>query len=90
MKQGDAMWRSGHLINVGVISVASTTCTIEALCLQTSHPAEKPHTITIKTAEYFGNWTFVCSCKAGLGSRCKHICCLDAHSHVSELPSDQY
>lgn len=73
MKQGDAVWKAGHVLSVGVISVASSTSTIEGICLQTSHPNEKPHTVTIKTAESFEDWTFFCSCKAGLGSRCKHI-----------------
>lgn len=52
-------------LNVGIISVASTTCPIEGICLK--------HIITIQTAKDFCYWTFVYSYKSGLGSRCKHM-----------------
>lgn len=71
MKNGDAVWKADHVLMCGVSSVGTTTCTIEAMCLQSSHPNDTPHTITLKTAIEFKDWKFNCSCKAG--GRCKHI-----------------
>lgn len=82
MRSGDAVLKAGHIIAVGVTSVGLTTSTIEGICLQTSHPNNTPHTITITTAADFANWTFFCSCKAGLGSKCKHIYAVLLHIHL--------
>lgn len=38
MKQGDEVYKAGHLIHVGVTSVATASCKIEGICLQTSDP----------------------------------------------------
>lgn len=73
MRNGDQVYKASHLLELGVVSYGEQSCKIEGVCMQSSHPAEAPHTITINTAQDFMNWKFNCTCKAGNGGRCKHI-----------------
>lgn len=82
MRNGDDVYKSSHLIELGVVSYGGKSCKIEGHCLQSSHPDEMPHTITINTAETFDKWIFNCSCKAGNGQRCKHIYAALLHIHL--------
>ncbi|XP_066601766.1 uncharacterized protein [Prorops nasuta] len=45
---------------------------ITAFCMQTSHLKEKPHEIKAKISKSGKIITVSCTCKAGLGERCKH------------------
>ncbi len=68
-EQGLQILESGHIIQVGVVSKN----VIEGVCIQSSHPSDTPHKITINTSALWADWKFCCSCKAGLSQRCKHI-----------------
>lgn len=74
IEKGQKVFDGGGLLEVGVRSQHSLGYMIEAHCLQSSHPKEAPHEIKIKTeSKPISEWKCVCSCKAGLGGKCKHI-----------------
>lgn len=75
MRNGDQVYKSSHLLHLGVVSYNKTgkICEIEGLCVQSSHPDQNPYTLKITTAENFNQWKFYCSCKAGNGGKCKHV-----------------
>lgn len=50
MKSGDEVWKAGHIINIGLTSIGTEVCVIEALCIQSSNPNQAAHSITITTA----------------------------------------
>lgn len=82
MRNGEEVYKASHLLDLGVVSYGEKTCKIEGVCLQSSHPAESPHTLSIDTAEDFKHWKFYCSCKAGNSGRCKHVYAALLHIHV--------
>lgn len=73
---GEQLLNSNYLLLCGRINTHLTDTTnydILAYCKQYSYPDGKPHKICGKI---FGNGSiqsFQCSCKAGLGEKCKHI-----------------
>ena len=73
MKQRKDVFECGHLLQVGVSSFGPNTVVIDAICVQSSHPDEKPHHIHVRKHLIDDTWKFDCSCKAGLGHSCKHI-----------------
>lgn len=81
MRNGDQVYKSSHLLDLGVVSYGTQTCKIEGVCMQSSHPSEKPHSLSIETSSNFKDWKFYCSCKAGNGGRCKHVYAALLHMH---------
>ncbi|XP_065088577.1 uncharacterized protein LOC135710055 [Ochlerotatus camptorhynchus] len=70
--EGERVFRANHLLLVGFQTVYDDGLQLFASCLKSSSPSSEPHKIYIRTRCSFENWTFQCSCKAGLG-KCKHV-----------------
>lgn len=73
--EGNRVLEANHVIKIGktVESVTGDCVYIIALCLQTSHLKESPHEIKGKLCKNGKILSMTCSCKAGLGEKCKHI-----------------
>lgn len=73
-KQGQEVYDSRHLMDVGVEMTNSTQSSFEfvARCLPSSNVKGQPHLIK-KTNDIFEKWSANCSCKAGNSGKCKHI-----------------
>lgn len=72
--EGEAVLAAGHLVRVGVKNVIGESINVVGICLQSSKIRDNPHEINIKFAGSYSSWKCKCSCKAGAGSHCKHIC----------------
>ncbi|KYM94638.1 hypothetical protein ALC62_14725 [Cyphomyrmex costatus] len=75
-REGENILRAGHLISCG--KHENQTCESEsvkltAYCLQTSQLRASPHEITAEISEAGKIISISCSCKAGLGEKCKHV-----------------
>ncbi|XP_062558003.1 uncharacterized protein LOC134222876 [Armigeres subalbatus] len=70
--EGERVYKAGHLLIVGVEEIHQDGVRIFSTCLQSSSPSSEPHTIRIRTRCSFPEWSFQCSCKAGMG-KCKHV-----------------
>lgn len=73
--EGEAISRSKNLFFCGIQSKQNNCLLIKSSCLQTSKITEKPHEIQIKVFLVNDNKKIecYCSCKAGAGSKCKHV-----------------
>lgn len=75
-REGENILRAGHLISCGKHeneSRENSLIKLTAYCLQTSQLKASPHEITGEISET-GKIIFIsCSCKAGLGAKCKHV-----------------
>lgn len=71
--EGEAVLAAGHVIRVGVKNVYPSI-EVVGICLQSSKIRDNPHEVNIKFGESYMDWKCKCSCKAGAGSHCKHIC----------------
>lgn len=72
--EDERVFQAGHIIKCGknIQNSNSDVISFTALCLQTSSLKENPHEINGKVTS--GKILFcTCSCKAGLGEKCKHI-----------------
>lgn len=65
------MWQSGHVIKVGVKRVVGGITEILGFVVQTSNIRGAPHEVTLEYRKK-NDWNIKCSCKAGLGHKCKH------------------
>lgn len=73
---GEAILNAGHLILCGISDKTKTLLKLFALCLQTSALASHPHEISASFSVVNNNINILkatCSCKAGLGGKCKHV-----------------
>lgn len=73
---GEAVLNAGHLILCGITEKNKKLFNLFALCLQTSALQSSPHEISASLNILNNNINIskaTCSCKAGLGGRCKHI-----------------
>lgn len=73
LKEGLNIYFCQHVVKAGVISQSRTFTQYFGLVVQTSSPRSTPHEINLKICENPGEWFAQCSCKAGLGRKCKHI-----------------
>lgn len=73
--EGNRVLEANHIIKIlkNAEKLDGETVSIICLCLQTTHMRDSPH-------EVFGDFkksgeiiSMKCSCKAGLGEKCKHI-----------------
>lgn len=74
LKEGSNLYKCGHVLNVGVTNVKEQTVDVHFEVIQSSSPKGLPHQvkITVVTGD-ISKWNAKCSCKAGLGEKCKHI-----------------
>lgn len=71
LKAGLDLYKSQHVINAGKSNVKMD---IFGQVLQTTDPRGAPHNVKICGVDKnVKNWIGTCSCKAGLGHKCKHI-----------------
>ncbi|XP_011685215.1 PREDICTED: uncharacterized protein LOC105448392 [Wasmannia auropunctata] len=73
--EGNRVLKAEHIIKIGknAENVRGDCVNLTALCLQTSHLKQSPHEITGKVRRNREVVSMKCSCKAGLGEKCKHI-----------------
>ena len=71
--EGEKVLNAGHVIFCGKTSQDHACVSFIAFCLQTSNMKSNPHEIkgSISIAGKIIN--VICSCKAGLSKKCKHI-----------------
>lgn len=72
-REGEKLLNSNYITKCGRIRTESNTYKIIAYCRQYSSPDEKPHEVKGDINSTGSICTFTCSCKAGLGEKCKHI-----------------
>lgn len=75
LKAGLDLYKSQHVINAGKANVSDDAIDVYGQVLQSSDPRGVPHDIKITGVRpnNVEDWLAVCSCKAGLGHKCKHI-----------------
>lgn len=75
LKAGLDLFQSKHVINVGIRATDTETFNVMGEVIQTSNPRGLPHKITINGVKmnHVNNWKATCTCKAGLGHKCKHV-----------------
>lgn len=73
--EGEAVLNAGHLLCCGISAHSASSLTIQALCVQTSSPKQKPHELRCVVFQD-GKVEALCSCKAGASQRCKHAVAL--------------
>lgn len=75
LKAGLDLQKSKHVINAGRSNIKNDKIDIFGQVLQTSNPRGLPHNVKISGVKENNvkNWVATCSCKAGLGQKCKHI-----------------
>lgn len=71
IREGENLLKSGHVLRVGVKCYAGTGAVILGFVVQTSNIRGAPHEVTIDFKDR-KKWSCKCSCKAGLGHKCKH------------------
>lgn len=72
--EGNRIIYANHITSIGVKNDSSDECHVFATCIQTSHPKDPCHDIEGRFKKINGEILSVkCSCKAGLGEKCKHI-----------------
>lgn len=71
--EGEKVLQAGHIIFSGQLDSVETSIKIISFCLQSSNLKSAPHEIKGEIS-FLGNvLKMTCSCKAGLGEKCKHI-----------------
>lgn len=80
--QGQQVFDGGHVLDVGIESRNSQGYNLQGVCLQSSNPKNSPHLINVEINSEFSKWQYKCSCKAGLGGKCKHIYAILLHIHM--------
>lgn len=73
LKEGFNLYKSNHVVSVGRLKNAKDVLQINAGVIQTSQPKSAPHTVNLWLKSKVSEWITKCSCKAGLGGKCKHI-----------------
>lgn len=74
LKEGLNLYKSKHVLNVGMKNIKENNIEIIAEVVQSSDPKGIPHQVNIKlVVDKVNLWVAKCSCKAGLGRKCKHI-----------------
>ncbi|OXU21062.1 hypothetical protein TSAR_014568 [Trichomalopsis sarcophagae] len=73
--EGERVYKAGHIIKCGKSEQLQNgyTMTFTAVCLQTSNLRDNPHEINGQVSSDGKILNCSCSCKAGLGEKCKHI-----------------
>lgn len=73
--EGERLLKAGHIFKCGRNSDEndSGVTSFTSYCLQTSKLRDHPHQIDGKISMNGEILCVVCSCKAGLGEKCKHI-----------------
>lgn len=72
--EGNRILYANHIEDIGVKIDSNDEVHLFAQCLQTSHSKESFHEIEGKLNKKSGEIiSMTCSCKAGLGEKCKHI-----------------
>lgn len=78
--EGEKLFNAGHVIRIGVTKQTERGLDVIGYVLQSSNMKAAPHTINaiIKESKPT-SWCCKCSCKAGLGEKCKHILAILFH-----------
>ena len=71
--EGERVLHAGHVIFCGKEAENETSTKVIAFCMQTSSLKDKPHEIRGEITLQGIVKDAVCSCKAGLGKKCKHV-----------------
>lgn len=73
--EGKKIASAGHIVQCGKIGNDSCRDEVKfvAFCVQTSNLKDKPHEINGILSSDCKILSMVCTCKAGLGEKCKHI-----------------
>ena len=73
--EGERVYQAGHIIKCGKTEQfhKGNNLSFIAVCLQTSNLRENPHEINGEVSRSGEILKCSCSCKAGLGGKCKHI-----------------
>lgn len=75
-REGENILKAGHLISCGKHenqTLESNSVKLTAHCLQMSQLRASPHEITGEISAIGKIISISCSCKAGLGEKCKHV-----------------
>lgn len=78
--EGERLLKAGHVIKCGKNVEIDGTISLTALCLQTTNIRLVPHEIKGKFNSK-GIVSCTCTCKAGLGEKCKHIIAVLLYCH---------
>lgn len=78
LKEGENLWRNGHVLKVGVKRFVGIGAEILGFVVQTSNIRGAPHEVAL-TCRNSKDWSVKCSCKAGLGRKCKHAVAVLLH-----------
>ncbi|KAK0160354.1 hypothetical protein PV328_007774 [Microctonus aethiopoides] len=73
--EGKKIVSAGHIVKCGKLSEINNNDEVRfvAFCMQTSHLNNKPREINCSVSCDGQIFSMVCTCKAGLGKKCKHI-----------------
>lgn len=73
--EGKKIASAGHIVKCGKIVDKNSSDAVRfvAFCIQTSNLRDKPHEINGSMSCDGTILSMVCTCKAGLGEKCKHI-----------------
>ena len=78
--EGERVFKAGHVIKCGKNVAEDGQVSFIALCLQTTNIRLAPHEIKGEVdSKRITSCT--CSCKAGLGEKCKHIVAVLLHCY---------
>ncbi|XP_055837293.1 uncharacterized protein LOC129905758 [Episyrphus balteatus] len=83
IKEGEEIVKAGWVYAIG-LSPPPSTNEVTAIVVAVSSMTSKPHEVKLKTLHKDHlSWTCTCSCKAGCGSKCKHIaaCLIYIHKY---------
>lgn len=81
LKEGMNLYLCRHVIKAGVTVEENAFTKYFGLVLQTTSPKSTPHEINLKICQSPVEWFAQCSCKAGLGRKCKHITAVMLYVH---------
>lgn len=82
LKEGMNLYMCQHVVKAGVTVERKSFTEYFGLVLQTTSPRSAPHQINLKICEDPIQWYAKCSCKAGLGHKCKHIVAVMLYLHL--------
>lgn len=73
--EGERVYQAGHIITCGKNEPPKNPDIVSftAVCLQTTNLRDLPHEINGEFSKSGQILSCFCSCKAGLGEKCKHI-----------------
>lgn len=78
--EGEKLFKANHIISVAAIKRVGRNVDILGLVIQSSQPKARPHEVSLELVEGDpSKWKCVCTCKAGLGHKCKHVFGLLVH-----------